>query len=73
MKTFMSPERMIDPENKWLPHYQEASRRRRSRGWHRHRDNGSRRTVSRNAVVLIVFGCVGIVGVIVAALLARWF
>ena len=73
MTTSTSQERVIDPESRWLAHYHEASRRRRSRGWHRQRDDGARRRLGSNAVVLIVLGCVGIVGAILAAILARWF
>jgi hypothetical protein len=72
MTTSTSQERVIDPDNRWLAHYHEASRRRRSRGWRRQRDDGARRKLGSNAVVLIVLGSVGIIGTIVAALLARW-
>ena len=30
-----------DPAWVWLPHYREASRRRRRRGWHRYKDTAS--------------------------------
>jgi hypothetical protein len=65
-------ERRAEVATSWARHYEEASRRRRSKGLRRHRerDHAPMRP-SRNVVLLAIFATVGLVGALVAALVGK--